>query len=178
MSVTTPAATPRPTPPPGAWRATSILEETGTQFDGAGDTTFITTYDRYDDAPPATPGHWIRSCEPTPGLLTWPYWFDGIGRETAEQNFGATAAAPTPSAAEPGTDTSGATQVSLTDYNARGEAYETIDPAGNITLTTCDDEGRTIETIQNYSTTISAATNITTNYAFQRRHGACSAPPA
>ena len=35
-----------------------------------------------------------------------------------------------------------------------------------MTLTTFDDEGRTIETIQNYSTTIATATNITTNYAF------------
>ncbi len=80
-----------------------------------------------------------------------------------------------PSAAQPATDASGATQVSLTDYNARNEAYQTIDPAGNVTLTTCDDEGRTIETIQNYSSTISAATNITTDSAFNANSALLSA---
>ena len=71
------------------------------------------------------------------------YWFDGIGRQTAEQDFGATASrAHADRRASPATDTSGATQVSLTDYNARGEAWETVDPAGNVTLTTFDDEGR------------------------------------
>ena len=95
-------------------------------------------------------------------------WFDGIGRETAEQNFGAMASPPTLVAADgqPTTDSSGATQVSPTDYNARGKAWETVDPAGNVTITTFDDEGRVTETIQNYSTTIAAANNITTDYAF------------
>ena len=144
----------------------TILEETQNTFDGAGDTTFVTTYERYDDAPTGDSGALDALGASDSRASYVAYWFDGIGRETAEQNFGATAAAPTPTAAKPGTDTSGATQVSLIDYNARGEAYETVDPAGNVTLTTFDDEGRTIEAIQNYSTTISAATNITTDYQF------------
>ena len=34
-----------------------ILEETNTQFDAAGDATFVTTYERYDDAPTSDTGH-------------------------------------------------------------------------------------------------------------------------
>jgi YD repeat-containing protein len=145
-----------------------ILQQTDTQYDPAGDATLLTTYERYDDASTSDTGALDVLQETTNDTRVSyvAYWLDGTGRETAEQNFGATATAPTPSAAQPGTDSSGATQVSLTDYNARGEAGETVDPAGNITLTTCDDEGRTIETIQNYSATISAATNIVTDYAF------------
>ena len=49
----------------------------------------------------------------------------------------------------------------------RGEAaYETVDVAGDVTLWTLNDDGRTVETIQNYTAKISAAANITTNYAF------------
>ena len=145
-----------------------ILQETSTQYNAAGDATFVTTYERYDDAPTSDAGSLDALGAADSRASYVAYWFDGIGRETAEQNFGATASPPTlvPANGQPGTDTSGATQVSLTDYNARGEAWQTIDPAGNVTLTTFDDEGRTIETIQNYSTTIATDTNITTNYAF------------
>ena len=145
-----------------------ILEETDTQYDAAGDTTFVTTLDRYDDTSTSATGA-LSALAATDSRASYVgYWFDGIGRETASQNFGAAATAPTIVAADgqPGTDYSGATQVSLTDFNARGEAYETVDPAGNVTVTTDDDEGRTTETIQNLSSTISAATNITTDYAF------------
>ena len=60
------------------------------------------------------------------------YWYDGIGRQTAEQDFRATASPPTIVAADgqPVTDMTGATQVTLTAYNARGEDYSDIDPAG------------------------------------------------
>ena len=166
MSVTTQAAIAPTYATAGSVAGDVILEETNTQFDAAGDATFTTTYDRYDDASAGDTGALDSLGAADTRASYVADWYDGIGRETAEQNFGATASAPTPTAAQPATDASGATQVSLTDYNARDEAYETIDPAGNITLTTSDDDGRTIETIKNYSTTISAATNITTNYAF------------
>ncbi|MDX1969367.1 MAG: hypothetical protein SFV23_19475, partial [Planctomycetaceae bacterium] len=40
--------------------------------------------------------------------------------------------------------------VSRTSYNARGEVFETTDPAGLVTHTDFDDAGRQIRTIQNY----------------------------
>jgi len=50
----------------------------------------------------------------------------------------------------PSYDTSGATQVTLFAYNARGEPFGTINAAGRETRTVYDDSGRTIGTIQNY----------------------------
>ena len=130
----------------------------------------VTTYDRYDDASTGATGALdvLQDTVNDSRVSYVAYWFDGIGRKTAEQNFGATASPPTldPADGQPTTDGTGAMQVSLTDYNARGEAWETVDPAGNVTLTTFDDEGRVTETIQNYSTMIAAANNITTDYAF------------
>ena len=56
-----------------------------------------------------------------------------------------------PADGQPTTDTSGLTQVTLTAYNARGEAWQTTDPAGTVTRTICDDAGRTIDVVQNYA---------------------------
>ncbi len=80
-------------------------------------------------------------------------WYDGIGRETAEQDFGAMASPPVivPADGQPTTALSGLTQVSLTAYNARGEDYSDTGPAGIMTRTIDDDAGRTINVIQNYA---------------------------
>ena len=43
------------------------------------------------------------------------------------------------------------TGVTSTEYNDRGEAWKTTDPAGHVTKTVCDDAGRVISTIQNFS---------------------------
>ncbi len=80
-------------------------------------------------------------------------WYDGIGRETAEQDFGAMASPPVivPADGQPATDLSGLTQVGLAAYNARGEDYSDTGPAGIATRTIDDDAGRTINVIQNYA---------------------------
>jgi YD repeat-containing protein len=126
----------------------TILNQTDTQYDAAGDATLISSLDSFNDSNTAA-----GALNATDSRVSYDVcWYDGIGRETAEQDFGALASPPslTPANGQPTTDLTGATQVRLTEYNARGEANETVDPAGNVTLTTEDDAGRTIAVIQNY----------------------------
>ena len=69
----------------------------------------------------------------------------------ATTDFGALASAPTRTeAAPPSYDPTGQTQVTFTYYNVRGEAWETINPAGREQVTVYDDAGRVKESIQNY----------------------------
>ena len=144
-----------------------ILTQTDTQFNATGYTIFATTFDRYDDAPATATGGLDALGAAYARASYVAYWPDGIGRTVATTDYGAAPVVPPSGGPAPTCyDPTGLTRVTLTDFNARGEAYETIDPAGNIRLTTDDDAGRTIETIQNYSTTIGADTNITTDTAF------------
>ena len=82
-----------------------ILEETDTQYDAAGDATFTTTYQRYDDAP-ATYGALDALGAGDSRASYTASWFDGLGRQTAQQNFGAAASPPTitPTNGQPVTD--------------------------------------------------------------------------
>jgi RHS repeat-associated protein len=142
-----------------------ILTETVATYDAAGDETFEADYNRVPAAS-STAGALdaISSSDSQVSYTGW--WIDGVGRQTAEQDFGTLSSAPTPGTAQPTTDTSGATRVTLTEYNARGEADESIDPAGNVTFSTEDDQGRVIETIQNYNVDTDPALNITTTNNF------------
>jgi RHS repeat-associated protein len=148
----------------------TILTQTNTQYDAAGDATLVTTYDRYDSASTSDTGA-LDALGGTDSRASYvAYWFDGIGRQTAVQDFGAPASAPTRGSSAPSTDSNGATRVSLTAYNARGEAWDTFDPAGNETRATYDDSGQLIETIRNYSATSAPDKNITTDYYFDSYH--------
>ena len=75
-------------------------------------------------------------------------WFDGIGRTIAVANFGTNSFDPAEILSPPAS--SPTVLVSQTLYNARGEAYLTIDPAGRVTRTDADDLGRTILSTDNY----------------------------
>jgi len=144
----------------------TILQQTNAQYDAASHLTLATSFDRYRDASTSDTGA-LDLLGATDSRASYAaYWFDGIGRQTAVQDFGATASVPSRSDDQPAIDSSGATRVSLTNYNSRGEVWQTFDPAGNEYRTFYDDTGRTIEKIQNYSTTPAADKNITTNYAF------------
>ena len=119
------------------------------------DVTLVTSFDSYDDSSTAAGALTASGSALLRGLLA--------GRHrTADRRTGfrRTASPPTPCRRKPTTDTSGLTQVSLTAYNARGEDYCDTDAAGNVTLTTDDDAGRTTQSIKNYSTTIGPDTNI------------------
>ena len=133
-----------------------ILTQTDTTYDLAGDDVFDASYNRLPGdettrhrllAPPPEGG------TPAPSQITYTAaWFDGIGRDVANVNYGASAGVPPLGGAAPTSiDTTGATQVSFTQYNARGEDAFDTDNAGRITENIDDDAGRPVETIQNYA---------------------------
>ncbi len=132
-----------------------ILTQTNATYDLAGDDVFDASYNRLPGdttttgalAPPPEGG------TPAPSQVSYvAAWFDGIGRDVANVNYGACAGVPSSSGPAPASvNTTGATQVSFTQYNARGEDYLDTDPAGRVTKTIDDDAGRTVETIQNYA---------------------------
>src|SRR5690606_21990167 len=77
-------------------------------------------------------------------------WPDGVGRTIASANYGTNnnAGPPTRPATPP--ETSDLILVSRTAYNERGEAFETIDPAGKLDRSYADNAVRSMRTIQNF----------------------------
>ena len=68
----------------------AILNQTDTQFDPAGDATLVTSFDSFDDASNAAGA--LNATDSRASFTA--YWHDGVGRQTAEQDFGATASPP------------------------------------------------------------------------------------
>ena len=75
-------------------------------------------------------------------------WFDGTGRAIAGADYGTNSFDPAEVLSPP--ESSDSVLVSLTGYNARGEAFETIDPAGTVNRTLADDTGRQVCMIGNF----------------------------
>ena len=129
-----------------------ILSQTVSQYDAAGDDIFDTGYDRLPSASDTDTGGLDTLSSSDSRVSYSATWYDGIGRTVATTDFGALSSAPTRSDAAPTSyDSSGATQVTLVGYNARGEAAQTFDAAGREQFTVYDDAGRPIQTIQNYA---------------------------
>ena len=137
-----------------------VLTQSIDTFDAAGDQTFEADYNRL-------PGDTATTGALTSSDAQVSYtadWFDGIGRNVADDDYGAAATAPDPpSATNPAPtsiDSTGATQVSFTAFDAAGEDYLDTDAAGRQALTDFDNEGRVKDTIQNYSTSTGPGWNI------------------
>jgi hypothetical protein len=162
------ASTPEPIATTGTYTAAldldddTFLTQTDTNYDAAGDATFVTTYARYDSASTSDYGP-LTSSDAQVSYVGM--WYDGIGRSVETANYGSPGSAVTRPDAAPALSTT--VMVNMTNFNARGEPWQTFDAAGNETETFDDDAGRTIETIQNVSLTIAADTNITTDYTFE-----------
>ena len=121
-----------------------IFEQALTTLDGAGNATLIATLQRNNgDTSTGVLG-------PSNARVSYAaFWQDGAGRQIAAGNYGTNGGtAPTQPLSAPASSDS--VLVSLTGYNARGEAFETIDPAGTVNRTLADDAGRQVCMIGNF----------------------------
>ena len=90
-------------------------------------------------------------------------WFDGIGRNVADDDYGGDATAPDPpSATKPAPQASirGGDASVVHGLRCRREDYLDTDAAGRQALTDFDNEGRVKDTIQNYSASTGPGWNI------------------
>ncbi|MGL4465388.1 MAG: RHS repeat-associated core domain-containing protein, partial [Planctomycetia bacterium] len=96
------------------------------------------------------------AAEPKARLLSSAAWADGVGRTRATADFGANGgAAFTRPATIPAR--SDDVLVTTTAYDDRGEAFQSIDPAGTEYRAGFDDAGRLVHTIDNFKASGSAA---------------------
>jgi YD repeat-containing protein len=158
----------------------TILTESVATMDAAGDQVFETDYNRLPTAPTTDTG----ALDSLPGDSQVTYtadWYDGLGRNVAEADYGTNGGAGVPPSGGHAPvfewDTVNATWqdpsgtavnaiVSGTSYNAAGYVSTTTDNAGRVDLTEYDDAGRVTETVQNVSTSTGPDLNVTstTNY--------------
>ena len=134
-----------------------IFEQTEYTYDPAGSVISVVSRQRLHDAQGTGPLSTPSGSQPKARVSYSSMWYDPIGRQKATANYGTGGGtAPTrPSSAPASSDT---VLVSSVQYNARGEADTTTDPAGREDRTFFDDAGRVTKTIQNYvDGTVSAA---------------------
>ena len=76
-------------------------------------------------------------------------WYDGVGRQVASANYGTN---ENQTFSRPATvpERSDTILVNSVIYNYRGEAYQSIDPAGKVTYQEFDDAERVTKQVQNY----------------------------
>ncbi len=124
----------------------TIFEQTETTYDAAGNVLQTVSRRRYHDT--TGTGELLTACNPQ-GQARLNYqmqWSDGIGRTVAMANYG-TQGVVRPATVPARSDT---VLVTTTEFNAKGEAYKTIDPAGTESRVELDAAGRQVKTIQNY----------------------------
>jgi hypothetical protein len=127
-----------------------IFQQSEMQYDAASNAIFTTARERWDNATGTGPLNGPTGSEPKSRDSFGATWHDGVGRGVASANYGTNDnLGPPPRPASP-PQSSDTVLVSQTRYNERGEAFETVDPAGMVNRTYADDAGRTVLTIQNF----------------------------
>jgi RHS repeat-associated protein len=76
-------------------------------------------------------------------------WYDGVGRPIASADYGTNDGVP-PLRPDVVPERSDTLLVGSLEYDARGQALKTIDPAGRQTRQFFDDAGRNVKTVRNY----------------------------
>lgn len=127
-----------------------IFEQTETVYDAASNVIFVIRRQRFHDATGTGPLNGPNGPQPKSRDSFTAMWQDGIGRTIATANYGTNNNIGPPTRPELPPQSSNLILVSQTRYNERGEAFESIDPAGKVDRTYSDDAGRTVFTIQNY----------------------------
>ena len=134
----------------------TMFQETQTAYDAAGNATETTTYERL----PAATGTGPLDQIPAEARVSYTAdWYDGIGRQTVDADYGTDNSTP-PEIAPVYDTTSGQwvdstgsaipALVNGTSYNPAGEAYQMIDPKGLVSETVYDAASQVTETIQDY----------------------------
>ncbi len=127
----------------------TIVEQSETTYDDAGNILQIATRQRYHNATGTGELTSPSGSQPKARVSYVCMYFDQIGRQTAVANYGTNggSAVTRPSSVPPRSDT---ILVTSTEYNDGGQAFKTIDPAGREDRQVFDDAGRVVKTIQNY----------------------------
>jgi RHS repeat-associated protein len=127
-----------------------IFQQTETEYDAAGNVTLTTSRLRWDNATGTGPLRGPSDSQPKSRDSYVATWCDGVGRSVASADYGTNADAGPPVRPDSPPEPSDGVLVSLIAYNARGESFETVDPAGQVSRAYSDDAGRAIRTIKNY----------------------------
>jgi YD repeat-containing protein len=125
-----------------------IFEQVQTDYDAAGNVISTTTRQRMDTADSTTGALGDLTTQPKARITRVGHWCDGIGRQTAVADYGTTPFTRTAQPTAP--DRGDSVLVSSIEYDARGQGYKTIDPAGREDRQDWDDAGRRVKTVQNY----------------------------
>lgn len=147
----------------------TVLEQTETTYDAAGNATLVKRRQRLHDATGTGELTTIGGSQPKARVSYVASWFDGADRVIASANYGTNADS---SLSRPDTVPSRSDTVLVTSmvYNDAGMVYRTTDPAGIETRKTFDQVGRVTSTIENYDdgdpTTGSADKDRTTTYTY------------
>ncbi len=131
----------------------TVFAQTEYDYNGAGQTIFVTTRDRLHDATGTGALSGPAGVQPKSRDSYMATWYDGLGRQTAVANYGTAGGTvmdigDRPDAAPARSDT---VLVTSYEYNPAGRLYKVIDPAGRDDRTYYDALGRVVRTIANYT---------------------------
>ncbi len=143
----------------------TIVQQTQTTYDDAGNVVTVAKYDRrhdnFDDTGPLTTAN---------ARVTYQaFWHDGLGRQVASVNYGTNddTVLTRPSTVPVRSDT---VLVHSVAYNDAGDVSDRTDPAGIQTQSTFDDAGRLTQVMENYTdgdpTTGNADQDRTTQFTY------------
>ena len=127
----------------------TILEQTESTFDAAGNVLLVTSRQRRHDATGTGELTTMSGSQPQARVTYVAYWFDEVGRQKAVANYGTNGDS---ALTRPGTvpSRSDTVLVTTTEFDSAGQAYKTIDPAGREDRQVFDHAGRVTKSIQNY----------------------------
>ncbi len=127
----------------------TILEQSKTDYDAAGNVLLMTTYRRMHNATGTGRLNAPDGDQPRARVSYVAAWYDPIGRQVAAANYGTNGGSTLtrPSTVPARSDN---VLVTSTGYDDAGMAYQTINPMGREDRQVFDDAGRVTKTIQNY----------------------------
>lgn len=128
-----------------------VFEQSETTCDNAGNVTFTISRQRFHNATGTGPLQGPNGSEPKSRDSYVAMWYDGIGRSVAAADYGTNDNVGSPMRPDTPPVSSETILVNQTLYNERGDAFETVDPAGMVNRTISNDAGRTARTIKNYN---------------------------